>query len=59
MMDELVIEEASVRANLVKMDYSFCTAMFRAIEAGEERAPTTICTIPGTRKPIVVLSPRP
>jgi hypothetical protein len=38
------------------MDEAFCTAMFKAIEAGEERAPTAVCTEPGTRNPVVVLA---
>jgi hypothetical protein len=56
MRDEIAIEEAGVRAYLVKMDEAFCTAMFKAIEAGEERAPTAVCTEPGTRNPVVVLA---
>jgi hypothetical protein len=38
------------------MDDAFCAAMFKAIEAGEECAPTAVCTEPGTRNPIVVLT---
>ena len=33
MRDEIAIEEAGVRAYLVKMDEAFCVAMFKAIEA--------------------------
>ena len=56
MRDEIVVEEEAVRAYLVKMDDAFCAAMFKAIEAGEERAPTAICTEAGTRNPIFVLA---
>jgi hypothetical protein len=56
MRDEIAIEEAGVRAYLVKMDDAFCAAMFKAIEAGEERAPTAVCTEPGTQNPVVVLA---
>jgi hypothetical protein len=38
------------------MDDAFCAAMFKAIEAGEERAPTAVCTEPGTQNPVVVLA---
>jgi hypothetical protein len=50
------MEEEDVRAYLVRMDDAFCAAMFKAIEAGEERAPTAVCTEPGTQNPIVVLT---
>jgi hypothetical protein len=50
------MEEEDVRAYLVRMDDAFCVAMFKAIEAGEERAPTAVCTEPGTRNPVVVLT---
>jgi hypothetical protein len=56
MRDEIGVEELAVRAYLVKMDDAFCAAMFKAIEAGEECAPTAVCTEPGTRNPIVVLT---
>jgi hypothetical protein len=52
MHDEFAIEEMRVRAQLEKMDAAFCAAMLRAIDAGEERAPEAVCTVPGTRKPI-------
>jgi hypothetical protein len=38
MMDELVIEEMSIRAVQEKMDEAFRAAMQRAINAGEEHA---------------------
>jgi hypothetical protein len=50
------MEEEDVRAYLVRMDDAFCAAMFKAIEAGEERAPTAVCTEPGTRSPVFVLA---
>jgi hypothetical protein len=56
MRDESAMEEEDVRAYLVKMDDAFCAAMFKAIEAGEERAPTVVCTEPGTQNPIVILT---
>jgi hypothetical protein len=56
MRDESAMEEEDVRAYLVRMDDAFCVAMFKAIEAGEERAPTAVCTEPGTRNPVVVLT---
>jgi hypothetical protein len=55
MRDEVVLEEVRMRAYLVKMDEAFCAAMLKAIDAGEECAPTAICTEPGTRSPFVVL----
>jgi hypothetical protein len=54
MADEVLNEEERIRTWLVKMDDAFCAAMFKAIEAGDERAPTAICTEPSTRTPIVV-----
>jgi hypothetical protein len=56
MSDEFVNEDERIRRHLVKMDDDFCAAMFKAIDAGEERAPTAVCSVPGTRRPIVVLS---
>jgi hypothetical protein len=50
------MEEEDARAYLVKMDDAFCAAMFKAIEAGEECAPTAVCTEPSTRNPVVVLT---
>ena len=42
MMDELVIEEMSIRAVQEKMDEAFRAAMQRAINAGEEHAATVV-----------------
>jgi hypothetical protein len=56
MMDELVIEEMSIRAVQEKMDEAFRAAMQRAINAGEEHAATVVSKKPGTRNPRVVLS---
>jgi hypothetical protein len=56
MMDELVIEEMSLRAVQQKMDEAFRTAMQRAINAGKEQAATVVSKKPGTRKPKVVLA---
>ena len=56
MRDESLMEEEDARAYLVKMDDAFCAAMFKAIEAGEECAPTAVCTEPSTRNPVVVLT---
>jgi 20S proteasome alpha/beta subunit len=56
MMDELAIEELSVRAIVEKMDEAFRAAMQRAINAGEETTPTVISKTPGTRNPKVVLA---
>jgi hypothetical protein len=56
MMDELVIEEMSIRAVLEKMDEAFCAAMQRAISVGEVRASTVVSKKPGTRHPKVVLA---
>lgn len=55
MMDELLIEELSVRAIQEKMDEAFRAAMQRAINAGEENTPTAVSKKPGTRNPKVVL----
>jgi hypothetical protein len=55
MMDELAIEEMSIRAVLEKMDDAFRAAMQRAINAGEEHAATVVSKKPGTRKPKFVL----
>jgi hypothetical protein len=50
-MDELHLEELSVRMNVVKMDDAFCEALQRAIDAGRENAPTVASKQPGTRNP--------
>ena len=56
MMDELAIEEMSIRAVQEKMDEAFRAAMQRAINAGEEHAATLVSKKPGTRNPKVVLA---
>jgi hypothetical protein len=56
MIDELVIEEMSIRATQEKMDGAFRAAMQRAINAGEENVATVVSKKPGTRNPKVVLS---
>jgi hypothetical protein len=56
MSDDFANEDERIRGFLVKMDDAFCEAMLKAIEAGEEHAPTEICTAPGTLRPLVVLA---
>jgi hypothetical protein len=56
MRDELVIEEAAIRASLEKMDDAFRAAMMKAIKAGAESVPTIVRKEPGTRHPVVVLT---
>jgi hypothetical protein len=48
--------EAS-RESRERMDEAFCAAMQRAIDAGEENAPTVVSKKPGTRNPKVVFAP--
>ena len=55
-MDDLLIEELSVRAIQEKMDVAFRAAMQRAINAGDENTPTVVSKKPGTRNPKVVLA---
>jgi len=56
MVDELILEEKSLRAMQRKMDDAFCAAMQRAINAGEEITPTVVSKKPGTKKPKVVFA---
>jgi len=56
MVDELVLEEKSLRAMQQKMDNAFCAAMQRAINAGEENTPTDVSKKPGTKKPKIVFA---
>ena len=56
MVDELVLEEKSLRAMQRKMDDAFCAAMQRAINAGEESTPTVVSKKPGTKKPKIVFA---
>jgi hypothetical protein len=51
MMDELQLEELSVRMTIVKMDDAFCEALERAIDAGTENSPTVVSKQPGARNP--------
>ena len=53
MMEELHLEELSLRMTQEKMDDAFRTAMQRAIDAGEEKTPTVVSKKPGTRNPVV------
>ena len=55
MMNELLVEELSVRAIEEKMDEAFRAAMQRAINTGAENTPTAVSKKPGTRNPKVVL----
>jgi hypothetical protein len=55
MMNELLIEELSMRATQEKMDEAFRAAMQRAIDAGAEYTPTAVSKKPGTRNPKVVV----
>ena len=50
-MDELHLEELSVRVMQEKMDDAFRAAMQNAIDAGEEKTPTVVSKKPGTRNP--------
>jgi hypothetical protein len=50
-MDELHLDELSLRITAEKMDEAFRMAMQRAIDAGEERTPTVVSKQPGTRNP--------
>jgi hypothetical protein len=52
MREEWFIKERESRE---RMDEAFCAAMQRAIDAGEENAPTVVSKKPGTRNPKVVL----
>jgi hypothetical protein len=56
MRDEMVIEELAVRAIQERMDEAFRGAMQRAVEAGQEHAPTVVSKKPGTKYPKVVLA---
>jgi hypothetical protein len=56
MRDEMVNEELAVRAIQERMDEAFRGAMQRAVEAGQEHAPTVVSKKPGTKYPKVVLA---
>ena len=51
MMNDLVIEEMSIRAVQERVDEAFRAAMQRAINAGAEHAATVISKRPGNSKP--------
>jgi hypothetical protein len=55
-MDELHLDELSLRIAQEKMDEAFRIAMQRAIEAGEETTPTVVSKKPGTRNPKSVIT---
>ena len=55
-MEELHLEELSLRMTQEKMDDAFRTAMQRAIDAGEEKTPTVVSKKPGTRNPKSVIA---
>ena len=55
-LDELVIEEAHIRAELLRFDEAFCAAMLQAIGAGKEHPRIGVCNQPGTKKPILVFA---
>jgi hypothetical protein len=50
-MDEIHLEELSLRITQEKMDNAFRAAMQRAIDAGEEKTPTVVSKKPGTGNP--------
>ena len=50
-MDDIHLEELSVRMMLMKMDDAFCDALQRAINAGAEKAPSVVSKQPSTRNP--------
>ena len=55
-MDDLHLEELSLRMTQEKMDDAFCAAMQRAIDAGAEDTPTVVSKKPGTRNPKSVIA---
>jgi hypothetical protein len=55
-MDELHLEELSLRIAQEKMDDAFRAAMQRAIDAGEEKTPTVVSKKPGTRNPKSIIA---
>jgi hypothetical protein len=57
MIDDLHLEEVSVRVSIEKMDEAFCSAMQRALDAGAEDTPTVVSKKPGTKNPKVMLQP--
>jgi hypothetical protein len=55
-MDEIHLEELSLRITQEKMDNAFRAAMQRAIDAGEEKTSTFISKKPGTRNPKSIIA---
>ena len=55
-MEELHLEELSLRMTQEKMDDAFRTAMQRAIDAGGEKTPTVVSKKPGTRNPKSIIA---
>jgi hypothetical protein len=55
-MEELHLEELSLRMTQEKMDDAFRAAMQRAIDAGEENTATTVSNKPGTRYPKSIIA---
>ena len=49
-MDEIHLEEVSLRIMQEKMDVAFRTAMQRAIDAGEEKTSTVVSKVPEIRR---------
>jgi hypothetical protein len=56
MMDELQLEELSIRRTQEKMDEAFCAAMQKAINRGTEHTLTAVSKQPGTRNPKSVIA---
>jgi hypothetical protein len=56
MMDELQLEELSIRRTQERMDEAFCAAMQKAIDAGTEHTLTVVSKQPGTRNPKSVIA---
>jgi hypothetical protein len=52
---KIVSDESSVDANshLRAQDDEFCRTLRAAIEMGTEFCPTTVCTEPGTQRPVL------
>ena len=57
MIDDLHLEEVSVRVSIEKMDEAFCSAMQTAFYAGAEDVPTVVSKKPGTKNPKEGLQP--
>jgi hypothetical protein len=55
-MDEMQLEELSIRRTQEKMDEAFCDAMQRAIDAGAEHTLTVVSKQPGTRNPKTMIA---